>query len=352
MEKTTSEWSAFAAEILAMLHAALPALVIIAIAVFAIRLLNKRGNTVVEGHKFRDQLLTLAIVLTALLAIILVLPIADSARGQVITLLGLLLTAIITLSSPTIAANALAGFMLRSLRNFSPGDFIQVGEYYGRVTEQDLFHTEIQTIDRDLLTIPNTYLASNPVKVVHASGTMISAEVSLGYDVDRHIIEEALLQAAEAAKLEEGFVAITELGDYSVVYRVTGLLKQVKNLVSTRSTLRKQMLDHLHGRQIEIVSPTFMNQRRVETPVLPKNVVVKQALQPVPDDDNEDTPDQLMFDKAERAEQLKDLKSNYAELKASLEQVDAKAEPEAAEKLKRRMSAIERLITYIEKLDD
>lgn len=351
MEKSVSEWSSFVAELLSMLHASLPALVIIVIAVLTIKLLNRRNNTVVEGHKFREQLLTLAIVLAALLGIILVLPIADSARGQVITLLGLLVTAIITLSSPTIAANALAGFMLRSLRNFSPGDFIQVGEYYGRVTEQDLFHTEIQTIDRDLLTIPNTYLASNPVKVVHASGTMISAEVSLGYDVDRHIIEEALLQAAEATKLEEAFVAITALGDYSVVYRVTGLLRQVKNLVSTRSTLRKQMLDHLHARHIEIVSPAFMNQRQVETPVLPKNVVVKQALQPSAHDDDEGTPDQLMFDKAERAQQLKDLKANYTELKESLEAIDIKAEPDTAEKLKRRMSAIERLIAYIEKLD-
>ena len=68
--------------------------------------------------------------------------------------------------------------MLRAINNFRLGDFIEVeGEHFGRVTEIDLFHTEIQTKDRDLLTLPNLFLITHPVKVIHASGTMIGCEI-------------------------------------------------------------------------------------------------------------------------------------------------------------------------------
>jgi len=37
-----------------------------------------------------------------------------------------------------------------------------VGDYFGRVTERGLFHVEIQTEDRDLATLPNMFLVSQP----------------------------------------------------------------------------------------------------------------------------------------------------------------------------------------------
>ncbi len=327
-----------------ILQTALPSLAIIVIAVFLISLLARKPKVITEGRQFRAQLLSLLITLIALVSVILTLPIDATTRGQLFALIGLLLTAIITLSSPTIAANAMAGFMLRSLRNFAPGDFLQVGEYFGRVTEQDLFHTEIQTADRDLLTIPNTYLANNPVKVVHASGTMVSAEVSLGYDVNRHLAEETLLAAAGDAHLEEAFVTITELGDYAVVYRITGLLKQVKNILSTRSSLRKQMLDHLHAQHIEIVSPAFMNQRRVEQPIIPKALVSES-----PVTENDTAQDDIIFDIAERAQQIMELKETYKEMKNELDHASKDQNPELFADKKRRLAAMERLITYMEK---
>ena len=44
---------------------------------------------------------------------------------------------------------------------------------FGRVTERGLFHTEIQTEDRDLVTLPNLYLVTNPVKVVRTFLTVL-----------------------------------------------------------------------------------------------------------------------------------------------------------------------------------
>ena len=102
------------------------------------------------------------------------------------------------------------------IKSFRPGDFIHIGDRFGRVTERGLFHTEIQTEDRDLVTFPNLHLVTNPVSVVHSTGTIISATLSLGYDIAHAELEPLMKRAAEQAGLQEPFVLINELGDFSV----------------------------------------------------------------------------------------------------------------------------------------
>ncbi|GAA5315182.1 MAG: mechanosensitive ion channel [Candidatus Pelagadaptatus aseana] len=321
----------------------LPALGIVAATVVVFSLLSRKPAVQTQGHRFRGQLWGLFVVLASLIGIILTLPLESDTRGQLLTLLGLLLTAIITLSSPTIAANAMAGFMLRSQKSFTPGDFIQVGDHFGRVTEQDLFHTEIQTIDRDLLTLPNLYLSSNPFKVVHASGTIISAEVSLGYDVDNHLVEGLLIQAAAETELADPFVQIVELGDFSVVYRVSGFLENVKQMLSVRSQLRRNMMDCLHNQNIEIASPSIMNQRPLTAPIIPERSFVLAG-------DSDNNPEARVFDKAEQAQQIIELENHYNELKAELESPDMA--DDIREKKVRRLKAIKRALKSLEQKSD
>ncbi len=247
----------------------------------------------------------------ALIAVVLRAPINDATQGQLLSLFGIALTAVIALSSTTFVSNAMAGLMLRSLRNFAPGDFIRVGEHFGRVTERGLFHTEIQTEDRDLTTIPNLLLTTKPTSVVRASGTIISATVSLGYDAPRGRIEEALRAGAGDAGLEEPFVQVLELGDYAVTYRVAGFLTDVKQLLSARSRLRATTMDALHAAGIEIVSPTFMNQRRVDGQIAPPT-------EEPPAEEPTDEPERVMFDKADTAERYAAAEKELDELRSRL----------------------------------
>ncbi|MEL6216655.1 MAG: mechanosensitive ion channel domain-containing protein, partial [Pseudomonadota bacterium] len=153
-------------------------------------------------QQFRRQSILVATVLTALLTIILILPVPNETRGALLSLFGIVLSATIALSSTNLVGNIMAGIMLRSVGSFRLGDYIRVGEYFGRVSEMDLLHLEIQTEERDLTTIPNTYVAANPVRVMRTSGSILSVELSLGYDVSRHEIEKLLLEAASRCDLE------------------------------------------------------------------------------------------------------------------------------------------------------
>lgn len=211
--------------------------------------------------QFRFQLIMLALSFAGLLTIIVALPINDALRGQLLSLIGILLSAAIALSATTFVGNIMAGIMLKVMRNARPGDFITVADLTGRITEMDLLHTEIQTEFRDLVTVPNLYMVTQPLRVVRASGTIIQAEVSLGYDVPHVRAADILCAAAGRAGLKDGFVQVRELGDFSVTYRVAGLLEDVTSLISARSKLRAAMLDALHTADVEIVSPNFMNTR-------------------------------------------------------------------------------------------
>jgi small-conductance mechanosensitive channel len=243
-------------------------------------------------------------------------------KGNLISLFGIAVTAVIALSSTTLASNAMAGLMLRAVRNFKRGDYIRCGDFLGRVTERGLFHTEIQNERSDLITLPNLHLATNPVTVIRPSGTFVSAKLSLGYDVPNATIKKLLIKAAESAGLVEPFVRIRELGDFSVTYEVSGRLADTKRFLGSKSSLHRAVLDILHAAGIEIVSPGFMNQRQIsdQGPFIPE-VSTDVPAQAKPEKD----PDSLVFDKADQVEKVEDLRDRLKALDGEIAELEAQA---------------------------
>lgn len=276
--------------------------------------------------QFRFQLIMLALTFAGVLAVIISLPINDAVRGQLLSLIGILLSAAIALSSTTFIGNIMAGIMLKVVKNARPGDFITVADLTGRISEMDLLHTEIQTEFRDLVTVPNLYMVTQPLQVVRASGSIITAEVSLGYDVAHGQATEVLCTAAANAGLKDGFVQVRELGDYSVTYRVAGLLEDIQSLISARSALRVAMLDALHKAGIEIVSPNFMNTRALKadktfipTPTRKRSRKAQTLAE------------EVAFDKADDAASLEKIRAQIAHIDAELA-VDINEDDKRAQK--------------------
>ena len=292
--------------------------------------------------QFRFQLIMLVTTLIGILAIIVALPISEALRNQLLSLIGVLLSAAIALSSTTFIGNILAGIMLKVIRSARPGDFITVGDLTGRITEMDLLHTEVQTEFRNLVTVPNLVMVTQPLEVVRASGTIVTAEVSLGYEHAQSDIRKLLCQAAEDAGLTDAFAHVRELGDFSVTYRAAGLLEDVQSLISARAKLRAAMLDTLHTAGIEIVSPNFMNTR-----ALAADTVIIPRTQPAAPPEQDSSAESIAFDKAEEAASIEELKKAIEALSAELErpgEAGAPADARDHERLKRhRERLLERL---------
>jgi small-conductance mechanosensitive channel len=293
-----------------------------------------------SGSRFRYQAMSVLLTIVGILLVILTLPVSEETRGDLLSLVGIALTAIVALSASTVVANAMAGLMLRLVRSFRTGDFVRVGEWFRRVSDRGLFHTEIQTEDSDLTTLPNTYLVTNPVTVVRSTGTIVSATVSLGYGIHHATIESALLEAAKATELEKPFVQVRDLADWSVTYRVAGFLSEVKQLVSARSALRVNMLDQLHEAGVEIVSPSFMYQRQQPegTRMVPPTglgATDAAAASTLAE------PEDIVFDKAQKAEDIEQLRSERSELTESIKELEGRldrSEGQEKDKLDRELS--------------
>lgn len=325
-----------------------PALIVLVLtfaAIFLVRWILRRRSGIDEADiGFRSQIGTAVVVLAGLLIVIFVLP--DGTDSDLaFSVFGLIVTGALAISSQSIIANAMAGLMLRSVSSFKPGDFIEVADQMGRVTERGLFHTEIQTADRDLVTLPNALMVNQPVRVVRASGTIVSANASIGYDVSRHMLEELFVAAAEKAGLIEPFVQVVDLGDYTVNYRIAGFLEDPRSLLASRSRLRGAILDTLHGADIEIMSPMFIARREAgDDPAIPAPEDERRA-------SSRRTAESRVFDKADAAAQIEETKTRLVEETENLDILRLEltnADPEIAERAQRAVARGERRLELLE----
>ena len=324
-----------------VIHAYLPLIFVIVGAIsifFVVHWFFKKRADFNQSNKYYHQLFNNVYAVLVLIAVIAASPISDSLKGQILSLIGIVVSGAFALSSTTLLGNALAGVMLRMIRNFRGGDFIQVNDYFGKVSGRTLLSVEIQSIDRGLISIPNTYLVANPVKVFPESGVFITVEVSLGYDVPRNTVEAALIEAASQNGIENAYVEVKSLLDHSINYSLHALVTDLERYFALKSRIHASVVDQLHQSKVEIVSPNFMNTRSIgDKPIIPE----PQKTELVLDDDI----DALLFEKANLADKLELLRDKLNLVENMLNRKDATVEfIERAQK--RKQALIEKIEAF------
>ncbi len=288
------------------------------------------------------QLTIIGVFLLSVIVIIVMLPIPESTRNQILGLVGIMISGVLAFSSTAFVTNVMAAIMLRVTQPFAVGDFITFDGKFGKVSERGLFDTEIQTDTGELIAIPNALFISQAVQVVHNDGMIISTSLSLGYDVHHARIEELLISAAKQTGLRDPYVHILELGDFSVSYRVSGLLEEPKTLLTSRSRLNAKVLDTLHGAGIEIMSPNFARHishspDKLLIPVNPRKG----------ETNSKSSAEEVAFAKANQAEAEAQKKSEVIDsieaVKVELESAKGDAVTPLKEKLSRLNSELELL---------
>ncbi len=126
-----------------------------------------------------------------------------------------------------------------------------------------------------------------------------------------------------------------------MTYRVAGMLTEVKHMITAKSRLCSAVLDELHRGGIEIVSPSFMNQR-----ILAENVQFIPAATPRGGarSQSQAAPEKLVFDKAEEAETIEALRQRRTHVVQQIDDLTARlkeAEPEAKNKIERELNRLE-----------
>jgi small conductance mechanosensitive channel len=125
-----------------------------------LRRLLDRSRLDVSLASFLANSLRTAILLFVLIAVL------QQFGLETTSLLTLLGTAglAVALSLQGSLANFASGLMILAFRSVRIGDWIEVGEARGRVSEMLPFHIVVETLDNQRITLPNTLLTSGPVR--------------------------------------------------------------------------------------------------------------------------------------------------------------------------------------------
>jgi small-conductance mechanosensitive channel len=92
----------------------------------------------------------------------------------------------------------LAGFVLMFSRPFEIGDWIEVGDHEGIVTDITVVNTRIQTFDGEYVMIPNDVVSSESLVNRSRKGRLrIEVEVGVDYDADPKRAADLALEAVE-----------------------------------------------------------------------------------------------------------------------------------------------------------
>lgn len=204
---------------------ALPAVVILVVGIFAIRIVMKLVNKAMEKSKVEKTAHNLLRTLLRTVLYILLFLIAASCIGidvSGIVALASVLTLAISLSVQDLLTNLISGFTLLHTKPFVADDYVEVAGQSGTVKEVGLTYTKLSTPDNKIISIPNSSVVSAEIVNYTVTGTRrVDIQISASYDDDTDKVLEALKEAAQVDALlpeQDVFAAVNNYGDHAIEY--------------------------------------------------------------------------------------------------------------------------------------
>jgi small-conductance mechanosensitive channel len=171
----------------------------------------------------------------------------------------------LTLGSAGIVNQLMSGLVLVYARALSVGDFVEVGENGGVVSQVGVLSTKIINMRNEEITIPNAVLVGNPIRnfsrLARERGTLVSTKVTIGYDTPWRQVHAMLIAAAKLTPglrpLPTPFVYQKSLEDWYVEYELFAHMDQPLKRVSVLSALLGNIQDQFNTYGVQIMSPHF-----------------------------------------------------------------------------------------------
>lgn len=208
-----------------LLHVVLPAAVLFAIGVLAIRLGLKLVKKILENSKLEPIAVNLIMKVLQVVAYILLGLIVASKLGidvSGIVALASVLTLAVSLSVQDLLTNLISGFTLLYTKPFTAGDYVEIAGQGGTVQEVGLTYTKLATPDNKVISIPNGAVTSAQIVNYTVTGKRrVDFSITASYDAPAEKVLEALAEAAKVPTVLEGeevFVAVMNYGDSSIEY--------------------------------------------------------------------------------------------------------------------------------------
>ncbi|ELZ94172.1 mechanosensitive ion channel protein MscS [Haloferax mucosum ATCC BAA-1512] len=177
----------------------------------------------ISDHQ-REIIYRLAQVSTYLVATIVILGIWEANLGGFLVGAGFLGIVVGMAARQTLGA-LIAGFVLMFSRPFEIGDWVEVGEHEGIVTEITVVNTRIQTFDGEFVMIPNDVVSSESLVNRSRKGRLrLDIDVGVDYDTDldhaASVAQTAVEELDEVLSVPKPQVVAKRFGNSAVVLGV------------------------------------------------------------------------------------------------------------------------------------
>jgi len=270
--------------------AAIPGLIavaiIILIALWCVRVINtvfkeiKKGTLKVPWleQETAHTTQTLLIVAVWLFALVVAYPYIPGSDTVAFKGLSVLVGLMIALGSIGLINQIISGLFVVYSKSVKPGDYVRIGDVEGEVINVGSLTTKLRTPRQEEITLPHSVLlgaaTTNYSRLAGDQGMVVTAFVTIGYDVPWRQVHELLLLAASRTpgirKEPAPHVLQRELSDFYVQYHLVAHLEEGKNRAEVLSELHAQIQDAFNEYGAQIMSPHFESQPKKPV-VVPKS---------------------------------------------------------------------------------
>jgi small-conductance mechanosensitive channel len=253
---------------------------------YAFRLLRlifgevRKGELKIRGFypDWADPTEKLLRMLVLILTVIVAFPYLPGAKSPAFQGISIFLGLLLSLGSSSAVANAVAGVILIYMRSFLVGDWVQIGDTVGEVTEKTLLVTRVLTPKAEIITIPNATVMGGSVKnfsvEARKSGVIFHTTVTIGYDAPWRTVHQLLVNAALATDhvLQQPvpFVLQKGLDDFYVSYELNAYTDAPSLMLTIYSELHQNIQDKFNEVGVEICSPHFSSLRDGNVTAIPE----------------------------------------------------------------------------------
>ncbi len=172
---------------------------------------------------------------------------------------------LITLASTGVLGQAMSGLVVMYTRALRVGDYVEVGEVEGVVSQVGLLSTKVQTTKLVEVTVPSALLLSRSINNLSRlrgdQGIILHTTVTIGYDAAWRQVHELL---GAAARNTEGlrpdpppFVRQRALSDFYVEYELNAYTLMPERRIELLSALHQNIQDLFNQYGVQIMSPHY-----------------------------------------------------------------------------------------------
>ncbi|MDO4880305.1 MAG: mechanosensitive ion channel [Capnocytophaga sp.] len=177
---------------------------------------------------------------------------------------------LISLGSSSTISNAIAGILITYMRPFKENDWIKTGNITGLVVRRNSLVTRLKTINNEEVTVPNSAILTgstiNYSSIGKMQGLVITAQVSVSYDVDYEKVTDLLIEAAVSTKgicnKVKPYVFQISLNEINATYEINAVTDDPQNMYYIKSDLIKNIQHTFRQRNVRLSSIKYIEIRK------------------------------------------------------------------------------------------